>query len=221
MQYDQLFEQELAQCIESESLGSNHSSPTAQYHQYSSSANSHSVAQLTNFSDVLASNEPDAASIAAAVGSINGTNGAPGISNGVTSAPNGLPSSNNLLPSLPVLSNGSTVNQGASNFWGNLDVSKSNGSTGILSNSSLAQSYQPASSILDFNKSGGLNQAILNEQLRNGQLKAALSLPSSQVNGLMNTVRASLPQQQQQQQLQATQQQVKSHPLTSIIAQLF
>lgn len=199
-----MFDQELAQCIESESLGSSQSSPTAQYHQYSSGANSHSVAQLANFSDVLASNETDSASLAAVVGSING-NGVAGLSNGVTGATNGLSAASNLL------SNGANVNQGASNYWTNLDISKNNGPPNLLSNSQLAQSYQSgASSIIGFNKSNGLNQAILSEQLRNSQLKAAISLHTNsavggnQVNGHMNAVRPPLPQQQ----LQVSQQQV-------------
>lgn len=219
-------------CIDSESLGSSHSSPTAQYHQYGSgAANSHSVAQLAaaaNFIDVLASSSNDTDQLAAAVvGSVNGNNGLPGSSNGLTGATNSSSSNSsnrlgvgsNLLPqSLSVLSANSAAGQGASSsFWNNLDaVSKANnGSLNLLNNSSqVAQSFQSgASSLADFNKPNGLNPVLLNaaDQLRSSQLKAAAALGlqgngagvASQVNGHMSALRNPLHQ-----QLQAGQQQV-------------
>ncbi|XP_018016248.1 uncharacterized protein LOC108672993 isoform X2 [Hyalella azteca] len=195
--YD-LLDQEIAQCIEAESLGSSHSSPTAQYQQYSGGANSQSVAQLSGLSDALSIDADSGVTIngssttinslqgnaanAAPVGASNGLQGI--VSSSATGTTNNVIHGCALTPFQFTATSSASQSTIVSSPWGEVDAGKSNG--GILqTQSQLAQSSRNNTGFLA-HKNNGLSQAAyLNEQFRNDQLKTTFNLHSNDVNALV------------------------------------
>ncbi|KAF2358424.1 Cyclophilin-type peptidyl-prolyl cis-trans isomerase domain [Trinorchestia longiramus] len=186
---------EIAQCIDSDSLGSTHSSPTAQYNQYPGSTSSHSVVQLSGLGDTLSVADVEGSVPCIGVSGVPTHNGGGQACNGIVGGignvlPSGIIGSSvhsgsvGIIPGsaesnilqLATLANCTIASQGSTNLWADLDAAKSNGILHNNSSSPVVQSNRANSSFLpqNNNKSIALSQN-LGDPIRCNQGKSALN----------------------------------------------